>query len=421
MGSGSKKAEFLIAVLFIEFLIMHVPVLFAYYGHISLLSSILISFLLLSSLLFTGVITKTDNSKTQNNLIANTGSETENIEKPIKVDIREWSPFDSPRSGSNFNVFVIGDTKSRVKYLDKYIDGRCCSNDSNLVFVLDYSGDLARLYPRYSIDVAKVGIKVDPFSFVDLNKKFSSEEDKEDYIDNCLVFIKDLVCALLDIEAGSLESSWIARDLKEYVFRYIGHNHKLTLNGLANELQLNLDSYKLGLRLEDAINDDSNILNGFHDVKVSSGIVVLNLSSVKDVRHKDFLTSYILSKVYLSIKAISPYLQKHIIVHDSWEIRGRSSWLLECIARKTRGLYGSLVCSGSSPLDFKDGRLSRVFNNSTWVCLFKQENNSIKALNEFGNYYFDSNEISNLKEGEYVMRGRGKSIFKGTINYKESS
>ena len=66
--SSWEQLLFFILTIEVSFLVMHVPVMLAYYKYVSLSTGVLISFLLLSVLLFTGVIERGGNGKSQNNI-----------------------------------------------------------------------------------------------------------------------------------------------------------------------------------------------------------------------------------------------------------------------------------------------------------------------------------------------------------------
>lgn len=291
-----------------------------------------------------------------------------------------WSPFDN--NEGNYNTCVVGRSGSgKSVFMQELLTSML--GMGGRVFVLDVGRSFEKtvklLNGTYLEFSTHSPICINPFSSI-------PSHDSEAASD-ALAMLKPILSLMAAPKEGTrdIEDSYLEQAIQD-AWRNAGNN--ATITDVANFLLTHPDSIavSLGERLHPYKERGTygRFFNGPSNIDLSSQLVVVELEELKE--RKD-LQSVIVQMVILQITN-SIYLGDRktpscLILDEAWDmLRGAQSGVfIETAARRLRKYFGGLVVGTQSINDFyaNPGALA-AFDNSDWMCLLSQKDESIELL-----------------------------------------
>lgn len=291
-----------------------------------------------------------------------------------------WSPFDN--NEGNYNTCVVGRSGSgKSVFMQELLTSML--GMGGRVFVLDVGRSFEKtvklLNGTYLEFSTHSPICINPFSSI-------PSQDSEAASD-ALAMLKPILSLMAAPKEGTrdIEDTYLEQALQE-AWRNKANN--ATITDVANFLLKRPDpiAVSLGERLYPYTNKGTygRFFNGPANIDLSDRLVVVELEELKE--RKD-LQSVIVQMVILQITN-SIYLGDRktpscLILDEAWDmLRGAQSGVfIETAARRLRKYFGGLVVGTQSINDFyaNPGALA-AFDNSDWMCLLSQKDESIELL-----------------------------------------
>lgn len=291
-----------------------------------------------------------------------------------------WSPFDN--NEGNYNTCVVGRSGSgKSVFMQELMTSML--GMGGRVFVLDVGRSFEKtvklLNGTYLEFSTHSPICINPFSSI-------PSQDSEAASD-ALAMLKPILSLMAAPKEGTrdIEDTYLEKALQE---AWKNEGNKATITDVANFLLHHVDSIavSLGERLHPYTEKGTygRFFNGPANIDLSGRLVVVELEELKE--RKD-LQSVIVQMVILQISN-SIYLGDRktpscLILDEAWDmLRGAQSGVfIETAARRLRKYFGGLVVGTQSINDFyaNPGALA-AFDNSDWMCLLSQKDESIELL-----------------------------------------
>lgn len=296
-----------------------------------------------------------------------------------------WSPFDN--NEGNYNTCVVGRSGSgKSVFMQELLTSML--GMGGRVFVLDVGRSfektvklLGGTYLEFSTHHTRVGpnICINPFSSIPIH-------DPEEASD-ALAMLKPILSLMAAPKEGTrdIEDAYLGQAIQE---AWKEHLNQATITDVEQILlsHPNPIAQSLGERLYPYTNDGNygRFFNGPATINLSDKLVVVELEELKE--RKD-LQSVIIQMVILqitnSIYTGDRKTPSCLILDEAWDmLRGAQSGVfIETAARRLRKYFGGLVVGTQSVNDFyaTPGALA-AFDNSDWMCLLSQKDESIKML-----------------------------------------
>ncbi|MBY0501648.1 MAG: type IV secretion system protein TraC [Alphaproteobacteria bacterium] len=290
-----------------------------------------------------------------------------------------WSPFDN--NEGNYNACVVGRSGSgKSVFMQELLTS--VLGMGGRVFVIDVGRSFEKtvklLQGTYVEFSTHSPICINPFSFI------PSNDDKA--ASDALAMLKPVLSLMAAPKEGTtdLEDSYLEQAIQE---SWNTKRNNATITDVAAFLlnHPDLTANILGKRLYPYTEGNySRFFNGPANIDLTDTLVVVELEELKE--RKD-LQSVIVQMVILQITN-SIYLGDRttpscLILDEAWDmLRGNQSGIfIETAARRLRKYFGSLIVGTQSVNDFyATPGAQAAFDNSDWMCLLSQKDESIKLL-----------------------------------------
>lgn len=291
-----------------------------------------------------------------------------------------WSPFDN--NEGNYNACVVGRSGSGKSVFMQELMTSILGMGGK-VFVIDVGRSFEKtvklLQGTYVEFSTHSPICINPFSSI------PSNDDKA--ASDALAMLKPILSLMAAPKEGTtdLEDTYLEQAIQK------GWNTKrnnATITDVATFLlnHPDLTANTLGERLYPYTEEGTygRFFNGPANIDLKDTLVVVELEELKE--RKD-LQSVIVQMVILQITN-SIYLGDRttpscLILDEAWDmLRGNQSGVfIETAARRLRKYFGSLIVGTQSVNDFyTTPGAQAAFDNSDWMCLLSQKDESIKLL-----------------------------------------
>lgn len=291
-----------------------------------------------------------------------------------------WSPFDN-KSG-NFNTCVVGRSGSGKSVFMQELLTSMLGMGAR-VFALDVGRSfektvklLGGTYVEFSTHSP---ICINPFSAI-------PDHDEEEASD-ALAMLKPILSLMAAPKEGTtdLEDTYLEQAIQK---AWKSRGKMATITDVARSLLSRKDATakSLGERLHPykAKGTYGRFFNGIANIDLSDNLVVIELEELKE--RKD-LQAVIVQMVILQITN-SIYMGDRqtpscLILDEAWDmLRGAQSGVfIETAARRLRKYFGGLVVGTQSVNDFyTTPGAQAAFDNSDWMCLLSQKDESIELL-----------------------------------------
>jgi conjugal transfer ATP-binding protein TraC len=324
-----------------------------------------------------------------------------------------WYPFDNETG--NYNVCVVGKSGSgKSVFMQELVTSTL--SIGGRVFVLDVGRSfekLAHLYEGKFIEfTTNKPICINPFSTIQDN--FSTEE-----IQNSLTMIKQTISMMAAPIKGTddMENSIIE---KAVFSAWDKKKQEADIDAVVAELQeignrkVNKKAYDLATQLYPFTSKGiyGAFFNGKAGLTFKEKLIVIEF---EELRQKKDLQNVVLQIVILQVtnQMILGERQKlpfNIVLDEAWDMLkgGKSGDFIEMLARTLRKFNGSLVVGTQSVDNFYLSPAAQAaFQNSDWMCLLSQKQESINRLKESKRLAMSDHMENNLrnlrtKQGEYA-------------------
>lgn len=299
--------------------------------------------------------------------------------------IFNWSPFDN--NEGNYNTCVVGRSGSgKSVFMQELLTSML--GMGGRVFVLDVGRSFEKTvkllkgtYVEFSTHPLRGGspICINPFTSI-------PTQDSEAASD-ALAMLKPILSLMAAPKEGTrdIEDAYLEKALQE---TWQSKQEESTITDVAQALLNHYDpvAKSLGERLYPYTANGAygRFFNGRANIDLSDTLVVVELEELKE--RKD-LQSVIVQMVILQI-ANTVYLGDRttpscLILDEAWDmLRGAQSGVfIETAARRLRKYFGGLVVGTQSINDFyATPGAQAAFDNSDWMCLLSQKDESIELL-----------------------------------------
>lgn len=325
-----------------------------------------------------------------------------------------WYPFDNETG--NYNVCVVGKSGSGKSVFMQELVTTTLSLGGR-VFVLDVGRSfekLSHLYEGKFIEfTTNKPICINPFSTI--QDSFSIEE-----IQNSLSMIKQTIAMMAaplrgtdDMDNSILEkaifAAWEQKRQQADIDTVVEE-----LKNIASDANNSKKASDLATQLYPFTSSGiyGPFFNGKADLTFKEQLIVIEF---EELRQKKDLQNVVLQIVILQItnQMILGERQKlpfNIVLDEAWDMLkgGKSGDFIEMLARTLRKFNGSLVVGTQGIDDFYSSKAAEAaFQNSDWMCLLSQKQESINRLKESKRLAMTDhmeNQLKQLrtKQGEYA-------------------
>jgi conjugal transfer ATP-binding protein TraC len=294
--------------------------------------------------------------------------------------IFKWSPFDN--NEGNYNTCVVGRSGSgKSVFMQELLTSML--GMGGRVFVLDVGRSFEKtvklLKGTYVEFSTHSPICINPFTSIPTHDSEASSD--------ALAMLKPILSLMSAPKEGTrdIEDAYLEMALQE---AWNDKKNEATITDVREALLKHPDDIakSLGERLRPYIATGAygRFFNGKANIDLSDTLVVVELEELKE--RKD-LQAVIVQMVILQI-ANSIYLGKRtvpscLILDEAWDmLRGSQSGVfIETAARRLRKYFGGLVVGTQSVNDFyATPGAQAAFDNSDWLCLLSQKDESIELL-----------------------------------------
>jgi conjugal transfer ATP-binding protein TraC len=330
-----------------------------------------------------------------------------------------WSPFDN-RDG-NYNVCVVGKSGSGKSVFMQELMVSTLGLGGH-VFVLDvgrsFEKTCALLGGQFIEFKAKTPLCLNPFSSL-------PDQNLED-TDDALSMLKPV---LLMMASPHQSLDGIAPSLMEQAMRetWKRYGQASTITHMAQWLMQHSDkvAQDLGTMLYPYTEEGAygRFFHGPSTVRLDSSLVVIELEELKE--RKDLqavviqmMMVTITNQMFLGDRR-TPF---HVVLDEAWDmLRGSQTGVfIETLARRLRKYFGSLVVGTQSINDFfANPGAQAAFENSDWMCLLAQKQESIDQLKNTSRLsltFLMESQLKSLstKQGQYaevmIARSQGYAV-----------
>jgi conjugal transfer ATP-binding protein TraC len=328
-----------------------------------------------------------------------------------------WSPFDNKEG--NYNTCVVGRSGSgKSVFMQELLTSML--GMGGRVFVLD----VGRSFEKTVKLLGGTYLEFSTHSPICINPFSSIPSGDSEAASDALAMLKPILSLMAAPKEGTrdIEDSYLEQGIRE-AWQNAGNN--ATITDVANFLSKEPDSVarSLGKRLRSYTDDGAygRFFNGPANINLSSQLVVVELEELKE--RKD-LQSVIVQMVILQITN-SIYLGDRkipscLILDEAWDmLRGAQSGVfIETAARRLRKYFGGLVVGTQSINDFyaNPGALA-AFDNSDWMCLLSQKDESIELLKNSKRLSMDPNMERTLRSLRTEQGKYAEIMIKGTNGF----
>jgi len=335
-----------------------------------------------------------------------------------------WSPFDN--NAGNYNVIVVGRSGSgKSVFMQELMTATL--GLGGRVFVLDVGRSFEKtaklLNGSYIEFSTRSNICINPFSSIPL--------DAGEHTNDALAMVKPLIALMAAPLVGTndLENAYIEQALND---AWNEKKNEASITEVADFLLKHSDkiAQDLGNKLYAYTKDGvyGRFFNGKANVDLTSSLTVLELEELKE--RKD-LQAVVVQVVILQITN-QLYMgdrktKAHLVLDEAWDLlkAKQAGAFIETAARRLRKYNGSLVVGTQSVNDFYETPGAQAaFDNSDWLCLLSQKNESIEILAKTKRLSMDDPYKKSLlksvhtKQGEYaevMICGPGESYEIGRL------
>ncbi|MBX9620672.1 MAG: type IV secretion system protein TraC [Alphaproteobacteria bacterium] len=301
-----------------------------------------------------------------------------------------WSPFDN--NEGNYNTCVVGRSGSgKSVFMQELLTS--ILGMGGRVFVLDVGRSFEKTVKLLKGTFVEFSthspICINPFSSIPSNDTEAASDG--------LAMLKPILSLMAAPKEGTtdLEDTYLEQALQE---AWNEKQNKATITDVADVLLKLPDriAVTLGKRLRPYTEKGSygRFFNGEANIDLSDNLVVIEMEELKE--RKD-LQSVIVQMVILQITN-SIYMGDRktpscLILDEAWDmLRGaQSDVFIETAARRLRKYFGGLVVGTQSVNDFyATPGAQAAFDNSDWMCLLSQKDESIELLKSSKRLSMDS-------------------------------
>jgi conjugal transfer ATP-binding protein TraC len=291
-----------------------------------------------------------------------------------------WSPFDN--NEGNYNTCVVGRSGSgKSVFMQELLTSML--GMGGRVFVMDVGRSFEKtvklLKGTYVEFSSGSPLCINPFSSIPAHDSEASSD--------ALAMLKPILSLMAAPKEGTrdIEDAYLEQAVQEAWSHY---SKKATITDVAQVLREHSDpiAKSLGARLRPYTAEGvyGKFFNGDATIDLSDNLVVVELEELKE--RKD-LQAVIVQMVILQITN-SVYMgdrktPSSIILDEAWDmLRGKQSGVfIETAARRLRKYFGGLIVGTQSINDFyATPGAQAAFDNSDWMCLLSQKDESIELL-----------------------------------------
>ena len=291
-----------------------------------------------------------------------------------------WSPFDN--NEGNYNTCVVGRSGSgKSVFMQELMTSML--GIGGRVFVLD----VGRSFEKTVKLLGGTYVEFSPNSPICINPFSSISASDPEAASDALAMLKPILSLMAAPKEGTrdIEDTYLEQAIQA---AWNEKQNTATITDVAQFLLAHHDAVaiSLGERLYPYTEKGSygRFFNGPANIDLSDNLVVVELEELKE--RKD-LQSVIVQMVILQI-ANSVYLGDRktpscLILDEAWDmLRGKQSGVfIETAARRLRKYYGGLIVGTQSINDFyATPGAQAAFDNSDWMCLLSQKDESIELL-----------------------------------------
>ncbi len=318
-----------------------------------------------------------------------------------------WSPFDNEEG--NYNVSVVGKSGSgKSVFMQELVASTL--GQGGQVFVLDVGRSFEKtvklLNGEYIEFTPRSDICINPFTSLPIDNVSETED--------ALAMLKPIVSLMAAPHdgTGDLENSFIEQALKSAwdkksqsatisdVASYLTHQKDPVANNLGQKL---FPYTKKGIY--------GRFFEGSANVDLSAAMVVVELEELKERKDlQEVIVQMIIVQITNKLYLGDRKTPTNVVLDEAWDmLRGKQSGeFIETAARRLRKYRGSLVVGTQSVNDFYATPAARAaFENSDWMCLLAQKQESIKQLKQSDRISMDPAMEAMLtslktKQGQYA-------------------
>ncbi|KAB2836096.1 MAG: type IV secretion system protein TraC, partial [Caedimonadaceae bacterium] len=291
-----------------------------------------------------------------------------------------WSPFDN--TSGNYNVCVVGRSGSgKSVFMQELMTSLL--GIGGRIFVLD----VGRSFEKTVKLLGGTFLEFSTHSPICINPFSSIPSHDNEATSDALAMLKPILSLMAAPKEGTtdLEDTYLEQALQK---AWKGKKKKATITDVAKFLLKHHDliAKSLGERLYPYTKKGTygRFFNGPANIDLTHPLVVVELEELKE--RKD-LQAVIVQMVILQITN-SIYLGDRqtpscLILDEAWDmLRGaQSDVFIETAARRLRKYFGGLVVGTQSINDFyATPGAQAAFDNSDWMCLLSQKDESIELL-----------------------------------------
>jgi len=291
-----------------------------------------------------------------------------------------WSPFDN--NEGNYNTCVVGRSGSgKSVFMQELLTSML--GMGGRVFVLD----VGRSFEKTVRLLKGTYVEFSTHSPICINPFTSIPTHDSEAASDALAMLKPILSLMASPKEGTrdIEDAYLEMALQK---AWEEKQNESTITDVAQVLLKEKDpvAKSLGKRLGPYSGNGfySRFFNGKANIDLSDNLVVVELEELKE--RKD-LQAVIVQMVILQI-ANTVYLGDRttpscLILDEAWDmLRGAQSGVfIETAARRLRKYFGGLVVGTQSINDFyATPGAQAAFDNSDWMCLLSQKDESIELL-----------------------------------------
>lgn len=291
-----------------------------------------------------------------------------------------WSPFDN--NEGNYNTCVVGRSGSGKSVFMQELLTSMLGMGAR-VFVLD----VGRSFEKTVKLLKGTYIEFSTHSPICINPFSSIPSQDSEAASDALAMLKPILSLMAAPKEGTkdIEDAYLEQALQE---AWKDKQNAATITDVSHSLLRHYDpiAKSLGERLRSytAEGNYGRFFNGAANIDLADQLVVVELEELKE--RKD-LQSVIVQMVILQITN-SVYMGDRqtpscLILDEAWDmLRGAQSGVfIETAARRLRKYFGGLVVGTQSVNDFyATPGAQAAFDNSDWMCLLSQKDESIELL-----------------------------------------
>lgn len=310
-----------------------------------------------------------------------------------RSQILYWSPFDN--TTGNYNICVVGRIGSgKSVFMQELALSNLSTGGS--VFVIDVGRSFEKmgklLNAEHIVFSTQKPITMNPFAGI--------TKDREDLLSLTKPILSTMASpsnSLSDIELSLLDkaiyTTWMSHH-ENTTITHIAHTLESFNTPHAYNLKDKLFSYtKYGIY--------GKFFHGNNHLQHKKPFVIIEMEELKERKDlQSVLVQIIITSITTRLYSGNRTTPTHIILDEAWDLLrgGRTAEFVETSARRLRKYKGSLVVGTQSAHDFFQSPAARAaFENSDWLCLLSQKQESIRSLCQEGKLDLSQNTLEALK------------------------